>query len=219
MNMKRTLISLSILMALLLVAAGCNNSGYAKADKVAGSMTKLNAEMTAAKDDINMTITALDDVVRTASTKSTISPAEAFTAFQKQVKQTKKQADKVTKIADKMHKEGQAYFAKWEEEYAKITNEDMRKQFEARREQLNAKHVQLQKDAENVKNTYNTFIKQVSDIESYLSMSLTKDSIKSLSGQIKAASANADAAVDAIDNFLGEMSKISAEMKTAAQNR
>ena len=206
----KTVVCLTALIICFASLTGCGgSSGYKKSDSTTDKMDAVVYELKQAQSQIDITVEALNQVVA----KANQDPRAEYEAFAKALKDTEAQAKKVSKRADEMRKQGQAYFKAWEEEFEKIASEDLKKRFEQRKAMVEAKYAEISKVSQQLKTEYESFMSDVTDIQTVLSIDLTSANIAGIADIVEKVTAEAKTINMLIDKHVAALDMVSAEMR------
>ena len=112
-----------------------------------------------------------------------------------------------------MKKQGQAYFKAWEAEFKKIASPELQSRFEQRKAVVEAKYAEISQTAQQLKTEYESFMSDVTDIQSVLSIDLTKANIEDISDIVAKVAKESETINKLIDQHVAALEAVSAEMR------
>lgn len=180
------------------LSSGCSSSPDAQ--ETVDSMNAFGVEVARAKDSIDHSLKALEDVVGTEAGDIQAN----FDAYTKSVAALNKQSNVVRKRAEEMKAMGDGFFKDWEPE--DVTPE--------RRAELTASYAKIKADMARAKEQFTPFLASLKDIESYLKLDLSPTGISSM-GALEKKAKDAGAAVkSSIDAVLVQMNSVRGMLST-----
>lgn len=206
-------LGIGLIIAFAITLVGCGGSGYNKADRSSSHIEEFRKELLAAKAQIGTMMDAVNQVSSTADSD----PRLAYETFQKELKNTERQAKRVQSRAEAIRKAGISYFKTWEAEYEKMASDEMKASFEKRKAELSAKYQKISEYSQQVDTDYKAFMKDVNDIQLSLGMDLTPKGIESVAGFIEKATADSKVVQDHIDQFIPVIDQVSAALSARTQ--
>lgn len=159
------------------VVAACSTTGMQRSEDVQSTMQTVD-------NDIKLIVVQLD--VIGASLDELIKPGQAdvkkaFDLYSNNVSKIKKMETDFAKHAGEMETSGKSYFAEWDKGGQKYDNSDIQKQSGERRAALALIYDKIAQNNIGVKEAFRTYVRDVNEIETFLSNDLTRLGINSIS--------------------------------------
>jgi len=181
-------------------------TGLDRTKAASQSMESVRAELQKGKLQIDSTLSALASVVKEAEGN----PKPSFDSFVKGLGELETQAAAARMRADDMRINGQAYFDGWAKDLKAISSESVRDVASERMEDLKENYDEITKASAKVKETYQPFITQLTEVRKALQNDLTAKGIDQISGQAKKAKKNGEdvnEAIDALNEKLNQLAE------------
>jgi hypothetical protein len=204
----KSLQTLLISIAVIVLVFGCATSGKKPADKVGNSFVSFRDEVINLKKTVNHSMAFLDQTVQDADKD----PRKSFKEFSKSVDQVGKAREKVGKRAADVRAAGDAYFKEWEKQLATMNNPEIRQMAEERKEKLNEIFGNFGPLVEQTNNDFDNFYSDVKDLRSFLSQDLTIAGVDAAKDIIKNTRESGDKVDQSLDDLIAEMNSIEAAM-------
>jgi hypothetical protein len=166
---KTKIITLNLVLAALLAAAGCVSKSY---DKGAATATALQASA----DAVSETSTRVNDVLAALNNltfKSQGDLRDQYDAFVSTTKNLDKANENLDSKVVHMRDAAAAYGESWSNHLAMIQNSDLRTRSTGRMDEVTAKLKDVDASYEGVKNSFKPFTSDLKDIQTYLGTDLT----------------------------------------------
>jgi chromosome segregation ATPase len=168
--------------------AGCSSpTGYQKGAQAGTAMTTAATSITRTSDQVERTLTALNDLVERPQTDLT----QQFRTFTSELNTLESNARQVSSEADAMKSKGAVYFDRWNQELATIQNEDIRNRSEARKNEVSANFQAIGANYAKAEAEFKPFLSDLRDVQTFLATDLTSGGIAAV--KKFATKANADA--------------------------
>ncbi len=196
----------------LLLGAGCK-TGYQRAQSTMISLSELRDEITAARQQIIITVNALN---RMYAPEVGGSLEGKFEMFRAQVREAEAQRRRVHYRTDKVITLGTAYFDQWEKEIRAIANLDARQMSDKRREETLNHFWKLSDAMRETKKAYAPFITDIQDIERHLSTDLTQAGLEAVRPIAKRANRDAKVVLADIDRVLESLDRVQRALQPQA---
>lgn len=197
-----------LLCLLALVAIGCASRGYQQASTTASNISKLKAELEAAKERVDTSVAALDKVVAAND------PAEPYEEFVRAVARLDGQANTIRAQADAVRSAGATYFKEWEAKLAAFASDEMRQLSEARREDLMKALDEVNSVSQATKEAYEPFMADLSDIQQFLGLDLSTASVSAIGDKVTKVKDDAGNVQAAIDELVKTLEDLSGKLAT-----
>jgi len=180
MSGYRNIVGLSVvaLLALTLGLTGCASSGsqLGKGHNAAQGLFESSDLIRKGRDQVQATmdsLTALRDL-------SGGSLSDLYGAFTNNMSNLESIAGRIGATNNEMRAQGEKYFATWDEQIAQISNEDIQKRTTERREQVQKSLEKVAARFDKLAAAYDTFITDLSDLQTALQADLTQDGVKAM---------------------------------------
>ena len=200
MKAKR-IIELFIVMTLMTLI-GCAQA-YKEGAQTATSIQNVEKEAYVGKQQVNATITALDDMFNNQQGDL----KEQFKTYSKSIDSLESQANRVKKRVDAMTSQKTAYLQQWDAQMAMIESEAVRQTTEQRRKSVEQMFDNVQKEMEAAGEVFDPFMKKLNDIRTAMNMDLNRNGLDAMRPVADQAKADAKVINDRLDAALSELSK------------
>jgi hypothetical protein len=203
---------LSVSVLLFAGISGCSTSGQARTEKRAQSVKDYRAGLEKGSQQIDTTLKALDDVVAAAAAD----PRPAFKNFKAQLAILDDDASDSAARAEAMRARTAEYLDTWEEETLQsVKNPKLIKITEERRADARQKFQTLRDEAQNTRDLYRQFSRNLHEIEQTLDNDLNASGIDALKPVIREAKAQGKKVQAGIAKVLAEVKKVQDAMVPA----
>ena len=164
------------LLGFLLLLPGCATTGSGRAEKTTAKMEVVDSEIRQAVVQIDATGISLEKLIKPglSDTKG------AFETYSKNVVKMEHLGEKLIKHTDEMSVRGKDYFAEWEKQGNTYTNPQIRELSEQRRSDLNTVYRKISESSIGVKGWFIAYLRDIKEIQSFLSTDLTDKGITSI---------------------------------------
>ncbi len=191
-----------------IVPVGCAARGYERASATSLSIDVLKTELTAAKEQLDTSVNALDQVV---SAEDASKPYEEFVYA---LAEMEGQADTIRAQTEALRAAGATYFDEWEAKLASFTNEDMRKLSETRRADLVSTYDEINAVSQKTKEAYEPLMADLNDIKKYLDLDLSAAGVGQIGAQVKKVKGEAAKVQESIDALVQVLDQLSSKLAT-----
>ena len=168
--------SCAMLVALLVLAAGCASSGYDKGNKTAEGIQKAADRIAALSGQIDKTLASLNGLVE----KPQADLRPQYKQFAADLAKVESSAKDIASARRAIGKEGKDFFAKWDEQLAQINNEDIKARSQSRKDEVAGKLMAIKLSYTQAEMDYRPFITDLKDVQKYLSVDLTSGGIAAI---------------------------------------
>ncbi|MEX2351347.1 MAG: DUF2959 family protein [Balneolaceae bacterium] len=167
---------LFLLLTSMLTVIACSTTGLQRSEEVQTTMQTVD-------NDIKFIIVQLDAIG--ASLNELTKPAQAdmekaFELFSENVSKIEDMEQDFDKHASEMEASGKAYFAEWDSDSQQYDNADIQRQSDQRRATLGETYDKIAQNNVGVKESFETYVSDINEIERFLSNDLTRDGIDSI---------------------------------------
>ncbi|MFA6900899.1 MAG: hypothetical protein WC256_11925 [Desulfurivibrionaceae bacterium] len=168
--------AVTLLLGFLLLLTGCATTGSGRAEKTTAKMEVVDSEIRQAVVQIDATGIALEKLIRPglSDTKA------AFETYSDNVVKMERLGGKLIKHTDEMSVRGKDYFTEWEKQGNTYTNPRIRELSEQRRSDSNTVYRRISESSIGVKGWFVAYLRDIKEIQSFLSTDLTDKGIKSI---------------------------------------
>jgi len=175
MKMKAVFaMNLVVIAAVVGLFAGCSSpTGYQKGAQAGAAMNTAAASITRTSDQVDRTLTALNDLVDHPQADLT----GQFRTFTTELNTLESMARQVSTEAEAMKSKGAAYFDRWNQELATIQNEDIRNRSESRQKEVSARFQAIAADYSKAEADFQPFLSDLRDVQRFLATDLTSGGI------------------------------------------
>lgn len=200
MKTRRILELTVVTTAMILI--GCAQT-YKEGSQTAASIQNVEQEAYVGKQQINATITALDDMFNNQQGDL----KEQFNTYSKSIDNLESQANRVKKRVDAMASQKSAYLQQWDAQMATIESEAVRQTTEQRRKSVEQMFDIVQKEMEAAGKVFDPFMKKLNDIRTAMNMDLNRNGLDAMRPIAEQAKADSKVINDRLDAALSELSK------------
>lgn len=175
-RIKPVFLLAALIVGLFPLLPGCATTGSDRAEKATSKMEIVDA-------DIRQTIAQLDETG--VSIENLIKPGQSdikgvFKTYSENVAKMERLGGKLIKHTDEMSSRGQDYFDEWKKQGATYTNPQIREISEQRRADLNNVFRQVSESSIGVRGSFIAYLKDIKEIQAFLSTDLTDKGIESI---------------------------------------
>ncbi|MBU4179957.1 MAG: hypothetical protein KJ625_08480 [Actinobacteria bacterium] len=164
------------LLGFLLLLPGCATTGSGRAEKTTAKMEVVDSEIRQAVVQIDATGLSLEKLI----TPGLSDTKGAFETYSGNVVKMERLGEKLIKHTDEMSVRGKDYFAEWEKQGNTYTNPQIRELSEQRRSDLNTVYRKISESSIGVKGWFIAYMRDIKEIQSFLSTDLTDKGIASI---------------------------------------
>jgi hypothetical protein len=178
--MKRRYLPLALFTTLILgtvaFLGGCATTGMDRSEKTSNSIREVDSEIRKLIVQIDVTSLSLDALVNAPAADQ----KKSFNAYSDNVSKLDKEGKREIKRMDEMKAQSKEYFAEWEKQGNAYTNPEIRALSDERRNNLAAVYARVPEAATGVRGAYFDYLKDLKEIQIYLSNDLTPKGIESI---------------------------------------
>jgi hypothetical protein len=212
MKTNKIILNIFILTAAITFATGCASTGNDKSASTVKSLAKSSCLIEKGNVQIDQTLAKLNDLV--SNPNADLQKQSA--AFDSSVNDLGATAKAVGSKADQMKADGADYFANWDKESAKMNNEDIRHRSQARKQEVAANFARISQQYDETKATFQPFMSDLRDIQSYLNTDLTSGGLVAIKPFATKATSDAIPLKEAIRNLDEAFKGLKLSMSTAS---
>jgi chromosome segregation ATPase len=210
------LFALALALAATTLTAGCakGDGGQDRSAKAVDSLRDTRNEVAGAHKQV-------DEVIAASATLQAGQGdlKKAYDKYKKEVAETEEAAKDIRKRADDMRARSHEYQAKWQEEMSKVTNPDLKAAAQARATKVRGRYDMIQAKAQDAKAAYEPFIRDLKDLQTYLSNDLTPGAVEAATPVFAKVQASGQVLNQKLDAFKAELDDVATEMSPAAASK
>jgi hypothetical protein len=165
-----------LLLSTIAFMGGCATTGMDRSVKTANSIKDVDSEIRKLVVQIDVTAASLDTLVNAGA----LDLKKSFDSYSDNVLKLDKEGKREIKRMDEMKAQSKEYFAEWEKQDNIYTNSEIRALSEERRTNLAAIYARVPEAAAGVRGAYFDYLKDLKEIQVYLSNDLTPKGIESI---------------------------------------
>ena len=144
----------------------------------------VQSTMQTVDNDIKLIIVQLDAIG--ASLDELTKPGQAdkkraFDLFSENTSKIKKMEKDFAKHAEEMEESGKTYFQTWDKDSQKYDNPEIQKRSDERRKELGNIYDKIEQNNVGIKDSFQTYVSDINEIERFLSNDLTNEGVDSIS--------------------------------------
>jgi hypothetical protein len=195
-----------LLISSALTWGGCSSTGVERAEETAESMQDSVANIEKGKNLVKKTMDSLKKVQDSAGSD----PRSAFNEYSENVEDIKDAAKKVSKTTNAMKDAGKDYYKTWQKQLSGMNNEQLKAISAARQAESQATYEKVVGAYNGVREAYKPFIKDLTDIQTYLSNDLTPGGINAIKSVADRAETDAAVLNDSLSALQANFSSMAA---------
>jgi chromosome segregation ATPase len=195
--------------ALLATSGGCGggDAGRDRSGKAVSGLQDTRKELDNTRKQIDETNAALNSL---QTAQGDLRPA--FDKYKKEVNELDKAAKSAAARAADMRERSKEYQTKWQEEMSKVTNPDLKAAAAQRAARVRDRYSTIQGMAQEARAAYDPFMRDLRDVQTYLSNDLTPAAIQTANPVFEKAKASGRALQQKTDTLAAELDSVAAEM-------
>lgn len=164
-------------VAIAFAVTACSTTGMQRSEDVQSTMQTVD-------NDIKLIIVQLDAIG--ASLDELTKPGQAdkkraFDLFSENTSKIKKMEKDFAKHAEEMEESGKTYFQTWDKDSQKYDNPEIQKRSDERRKELGNIYDKIEQNNVGIKDSFQTYVSDINEIERFLSNDLTNEGVDSIS--------------------------------------
>jgi chromosome segregation ATPase len=201
-----------MLGTVLAVLAGCETSEGRQAKVARRAVTSLEGtreQLIQADQQVDAALASMD---RLAAQPRDLK--QSYRAYAGEVSKTVEEADEAEERADEMRERWQEYITSWEQEADRIRSDQLRAGATERRQSVRDNYNRLRDVANNTRQAYEPFLRQLQDIQRALSLDLTPAGVEAAKPAMETARQTGAQLKEQIDAFIQELDSVSAARAT-----
>ena len=187
---------------------GCATTGMDRSVKTANSIKDVDTEIRKLIAQIDVTAASLDTLVNAGAPDL----KKSFDTYSDNVSKLDKEGKREIKRMDEMKAQSKEYFAEWEKQGSAYTNPEIRELSEDRRNNLAAVYARVPEAAAGVRGAYFDYLKDLKEIQIYLSNDLTPKGIESINPVAKKSEQHKDDLKASLRPVIVALDEIKAEL-------
>jgi chromosome segregation ATPase len=198
-------------VASIALAAGCSSDkqteGEKRATSAASGLKETRAELAAGRAQIDKMIASMNALRDDQGNLQT-----EFATFNTEVKNTEAAAAKTRDRAASMRARSAEYQTKWRQEMATVDDPTLRAAADARVQMVRERFDSIKAKAAEGRTAYDSLMKQLKSLQTYLSNDLTAPGIKAVTPVFDKATADAKTVNEKLDAVIAELDSVSSAM-------
>lgn len=198
----------TILLAASAFLGGCATTGMDRSERTSTSIREVDSEIRKLIVQIDATSLSLDALVTPANPDL----KKSFGAYSDNVSRLDKDGKREIKRMDEMKARSKEYFAEWEKQGNAYTNPEIRALSEERRNKLAAIYARVPEAAAGVRGAYLDYLKDLQEIQIYLSNDLTPQGIETITPVTQKTAQHKDDLKESLKPVLVALDEIKAEL-------
>lgn len=199
------------LLGAALAVGGCQSDpGQERSGKAVTGLRETRKELADASKQVNEAMAAADAV---QAAPADLKPA--YEKFRKEVAETESAAADARKRAEDMNERAETYQKKWHEEMAKVTNPDLKAAAESRASKVRGRYATISAKAQDVRAAYQPFIKDLKELQTYLSNDLTAPAVQAAKPAFDKAKSSGQVLNQKLAALQQELDDVASEMSPA----
>jgi len=214
---RRSALSVVAIVSAFVSVLGCasdsgeKTAGKQRAGAAVSGLKETRAELMSGKAQIDKTVAAMN-ALRDGQGQL---PTE-FATFNAELKKTEAQAAKTRARAADMRARSSEYQSKWRQEVGKIDDPALRAAANARAEKVRERYDGIAAKAGEARAAYEPFMKQLKNVQTYLSNDLTPAGVQSAGDVFDRATADGKTVGEKIDAVIAELDDVASNLSGAA---
>ena len=209
---RSVLFAMAMAIAFAALATGCaKDEGRERSGKAVGTLKET-------RDELASTQKQIDEVLVAAGTVQSGQGElkSSYDKYKKEVAETEEAAQDVRKRADDMRARAKEYQAKWQEEMSKVSNPDLKAAAQARAAKVRGRYEMISAKTQDAKAAYDPFIRDLKDLQTYLSNDLTPAAVQAASPVFDKVKASGQVLKQKLTAVQQELDDVAAEMSPDA---
>ena len=187
---------------------GCATTGMDRSEKVTNSIRDVDTEIRKLIVQIDVTNLSLDNMVN----GSTQDLKKNFDIYTDNVSKLENNGNREIKRMDEMKANSREYFAEWEKQGSTYSNPEIRDLSDERRANLAAVYARVPESAAGVRGAYFDYLKDLKEIQIYLSNDLTPKGIEAITPVTKKSAQHKDNLKSSLRPVIAALDEIKSEM-------
>jgi chromosome segregation ATPase len=206
-------IGLAVAVSAAGVLGGCasNDPGRDRSAKAVSGLRDTRAELAAGRAQLDKTLAALD---RLQAAQGDLRPA--YDDYKDQVKATEDHAKSAAERSADMQARAGEYQQKWAEEMAQVSDPNLKAAAESRAAKLRGRYATITAKAQDGRAAYQPYIRDLKEIQTYLSNDLTPAAIQAAGPAFKKAKSDGQTVRQKLDAVYAELDAVAIELSPGA---
>jgi len=194
------------LCALCTLGTGCSSNRASESEAAVDSMQETLDHVDSSRSQVNHTLTTLDKLSGGGDLQ------KAFDEYVGSVGALKTSAAEARQRAQAMKDRGKEFIAKWQAESANVENPSIKQAMEERKARVQAHYDDISKAAQEIRDAYQPFMKNLEEIQKALSLDLSANGIKSLQPAMGQAKMQGQTLMQKMDKLHKELADVKGGM-------
>jgi len=203
-------LALVVSAAGMLGGCGSNDPSKERSAKAVAGLRETRDELAASRAQIDKTQAALD---RLQSAQGDL--AWSYNAYKDEVKATEDRAKSAATQAMDMQARGSEYQAKWAQEVSQVSDPTLRATAQQRAAKVQGRYVMISAKAQTAQAAYQPYIRDLKDVQTFLSMDLTPAGIQTAGPVFQKARTDGQVLRQKIDDLSAELDSVASQLAPA----
>lgn len=209
--MWRRTLNVSVVAVLFTVIGCASDAGRERSTKAVGGLKATRDELAQGRKQIDEVLASLDALQQA---QGDLQPA--YNKYKDEVKQTEDKAKEIRARAADMRARADEYQRKWQEEMGKVTNPDLKAAANLRSARIRERYSAIASAADEVRAAYQPFIRDLKDVQTYLSNDLTPAGLSGARPVFDKARSAGQKLQAKADTLAAEMNDVAADLSPTA---
>lgn len=197
-----------LLMGTATFLGGCATTGMDRSVEASNSIRDVDTEIRKMMVQLDATAATLDTLVIPGQTNL----KKSFNAYSDNVDKLDDEGKRVIKRTEEMKLKSNEYFSEWEKQGDAYTNPEIRELSTDRRNKLSESYARVPAAGSGIKGTYNAYLKDLREIQKFLSTDLTPKGIEAITPVAQKSAQDLDALKESLKPVISALDEIKAEL-------
>lgn len=197
-----------LLLGTAVLLGGCATTGMDRSVKTSNSIKEVDRDISKMMIQVDITLASLDSLVRVGQPDL----KKSFNTYSDEVDNLDHQGKRVLKHIEEMKTRSTKYFAEWEKQGDAYTNPRISELSEQRRNKLAETYAQVPTAGAGIKRSYLASLKNLKEIQIYLSNDLTPKGIEAITPISEITAQDLDGLRASIKPVIAALDEIKAEL-------
>lgn len=209
---RSVLFAMALAVAAAALGHGCaKDEGRERSGKAVGTLKETRDELAGTQKQIDEVLAAAG-VVQSGQGDL----KSSYDKYKKEVAETEEAAQDVRKRSDDMRARSKEYQTKWQEEMSKVSNPDLKAAAQARAAKVQGRYAMISAKSQDAKAAYDPFIRDLKDLQTYLSNDLTPAAVQAASPVFDKVKASGQVLKQKLTAVQQELDDVAAELSPDA---
>ncbi len=211
---RSVLFALALAVAAAALAHGCaKDEGRERSGKAVAGLRDTRAELAKAEKQVDQVLAAAGAVQSAQGDLKS-----AYDKYKKEVEQTEDAAEDSRKRAQDMRARANEYQTKWQQEMSQVSSPELKAAAQARAAKVRGRYDMIQAKAQDARAAYEPFMRDLKDLQTYLSNDLTPAAVQAASPVFDKTRASGQVLKQKLDALEQELDDVAAEISPAGPN-